>query len=101
MQPSYGQLWDLRYACSCGRKSELSLTIDTFQVQLPSYHWTKNQIVSNGWLPANSIWTYLASSSVSGVCVLIMMQPADTVSLQSLGILHELTAFHSDADADV
>ncbi|KZP25279.1 oxaloacetate carrier [Athelia psychrophila] len=47
-------------------------------VQLPSYNWTKNQIISNGWLPATSIWTYLASSSVSGVCVCIVMQPADT-----------------------
>ncbi|KAI0046623.1 oxaloacetate carrier [Auriscalpium vulgare] len=47
-------------------------------VQLPTYNWTKNQLVSRGILPANSIWTYLASSSVSGICVLIMMQPADT-----------------------
>ncbi|EGN99275.1 hypothetical protein SERLA73DRAFT_182207 [Serpula lacrymans var. lacrymans S7.3] len=47
-------------------------------VQLPTYHWTKNQIVSNGLLPANSIWTFLASSSVSGICVCIVMQPADT-----------------------
>jgi len=49
-------------------------------VQLPTYNWTKNQLVSRGILPADSIWTYLASSSVSGVCVLAMMQPADTVS---------------------
>ncbi|KAF8560093.1 mitochondrial carrier [Imleria badia] len=47
-------------------------------VQLPTYNWTKNQLVTNGILPANSIWTYLASSSVSGVCVCIVMQPADT-----------------------
>lgn len=47
-------------------------------VQLPTYNWTKNQLVSRGILPAGSIWTYLASSSVSGVCVLVMMQPADT-----------------------
>jgi hypothetical protein len=39
------------------------------QVQLPTYNWTKNQLVSRGILPADSIWTYLASSSVSGVCV--------------------------------
>jgi hypothetical protein len=39
------------------------------QVQLPTYNWTKSQLVSRGFLPANSIWTYLASSSVSGVCV--------------------------------
>ncbi|KAI0004194.1 oxaloacetate carrier [Russula compacta] len=47
-------------------------------VQLPTYNWTKNQLVSRSILPADSIWTYLASSSVSGVCVLVMMQPADT-----------------------
>ncbi|KAI0001885.1 mitochondrial carrier [Russula vinacea] len=47
-------------------------------VQLPTYNWTKNQLVSRGILPADSIWTFLASSSVSGVCVLVMMQPADT-----------------------
>ncbi|KAI0783290.1 oxaloacetate carrier [Abortiporus biennis] len=47
-------------------------------VQLPTYNFTKNQLVNRGILPANSIWTYLASSSVSGICVLIMMQPADT-----------------------
>ncbi|KAH7930928.1 mitochondrial carrier [Leucogyrophana mollusca] len=47
-------------------------------VQLPTYNWTKNQLVTNGLLPANNIWTYLASSSVSGICVLIVMQPADT-----------------------
>ncbi|KAF8846094.1 mitochondrial carrier [Paxillus ammoniavirescens] len=47
-------------------------------VQLPTYNWTKNQLVTRGILPANSIWTYLASSSVSGVCVCIVMQPADT-----------------------
>jgi len=47
-------------------------------VQLPTYNWTKNQLVSRGILQADSIWTYLASSSVSSVCVLVMMQPADT-----------------------
>ncbi|OAX40072.1 mitochondrial carrier [Rhizopogon vinicolor AM-OR11-026] len=47
-------------------------------VQLPTYKWTKNQLSSNGLLPSNSILTYLASSSVSGVCVCIVMQPADT-----------------------
>jgi len=47
-------------------------------VQLPSYVWTKNQLVTHNILPANSIWTYLASSSVSGACVCIVMQPADT-----------------------
>ncbi|TCD68317.1 Mitochondrial oxaloacetate carrier protein [Steccherinum ochraceum] len=47
-------------------------------VQLPTYMWTKNQLVSHGISRPDSIWTYLASSSVSGICVLMMMQPADT-----------------------
>ncbi|KAI0931543.1 hypothetical protein AcV5_004994 [Taiwanofungus camphoratus] len=47
-------------------------------VQLPTYNWTKNQLIQRGILPADSIWTFLASSSVSGMCVLAMMQPADT-----------------------
>jgi len=47
-------------------------------VQLPSYNWTKNQLITRDILPADSIWTYLASSTVSGVCVCVVMQPADT-----------------------
>ncbi|KIK30188.1 hypothetical protein PISMIDRAFT_671325 [Pisolithus microcarpus 441] len=47
-------------------------------VQLPTYNWTKSQLVTRGILPANSVWTYLASSSVSGICVCLVMQPADT-----------------------
>ncbi|KIK70643.1 hypothetical protein GYMLUDRAFT_253985 [Collybiopsis luxurians FD-317 M1] len=47
-------------------------------VQLPSYNFTKNQLIKNGILPANSTWTFLASSTVSGICVCIVMQPADT-----------------------
>lgn len=47
-------------------------------VQLPTYNWTKKQLVDRGILPADSIWTFLASSSVSGLCVLAAMQPADT-----------------------
>lgn len=38
-------------------------------VQLPSYNWTKNQLVSREILPADSTWTFLASSTVSGACV--------------------------------
>ncbi|KAJ7878594.1 mitochondrial carrier domain-containing protein, partial [Mycena leptocephala] len=38
-------------------------------VQLPSYNLTKNFLVSRDILPANSTWTFLASSAVSGVCV--------------------------------
>ncbi|KAH9947120.1 mitochondrial carrier [Amylocystis lapponica] len=47
-------------------------------VQLPTYNWTKNQLVSRGISRPDSIWTFLASSSVSAMCVLTMMQPADT-----------------------
>lgn len=47
-------------------------------VQLPSYNFTKNQLVKHDILPANSPWTFLASSSVSGMCVCLVMQPADT-----------------------
>ncbi|KAL7414380.1 mitochondrial carrier domain-containing protein [Mrakia frigida] len=46
-------------------------------VQLPSYFFTKSFLVDNGYLSATSPWTYLASSSVSGMVVLVM-QPADT-----------------------
>ncbi|KAJ2935637.1 hypothetical protein H1R20_g1460, partial [Candolleomyces eurysporus] len=48
------------------------------QVQLPSYNFTKRTLISNGILPEDSTWTFLASSSVSGACVLVCMQPADT-----------------------
>ncbi|KAJ2914783.1 hypothetical protein MD484_g5649, partial [Candolleomyces efflorescens] len=47
-------------------------------VQLPSYNFTKRTLISNGILPEDSTWTFLASSSVSGACVLVVMQPADT-----------------------
>ncbi|EDR15214.1 uncharacterized protein LACBIDRAFT_301187 [Laccaria bicolor S238N-H82] len=47
-------------------------------VQLPSYIFAKNQLVKHDILPANSTWTFLASSSISGACVCVVMQPADT-----------------------
>jgi solute carrier family 25 protein 34/35 len=64
-------------------------------VQLPSYNFTKSQIVKHGILPADSAWTFLLSSTVSGACVVrthsqitvpanlsmlqcVAMQPADT-----------------------
>ncbi|KAJ7597460.1 mitochondrial carrier domain-containing protein [Mycena floridula] len=47
-------------------------------VQLPSYNFTKSLLVENQVLPANSTWTFLASSAVSGMCVCLAMQPADT-----------------------
>ena len=51
------------------------------QVQLPSYNWTKNHLISNGILPADSVWTFLASSSVSGMCVVCIVSPDFTPSL--------------------
>ncbi|ESK92718.1 oxaloacetate carrier [Moniliophthora roreri MCA 2997] len=47
-------------------------------VQLPSYNFTKTQLVKRGILPEGSTWTFLASSTVSGACVCLAMQPADT-----------------------
>ncbi|KAI0776580.1 oxaloacetate carrier [Trametes elegans] len=47
-------------------------------VQIPSYIWTKNQLVSHGMASLDSPWTYLMSSSVSGVVLCLAMQPADT-----------------------
>ncbi|KAF8884859.1 mitochondrial carrier [Mucidula mucida] len=48
-------------------------------VQVPSYVWAKHQLVGHGILPADSFWTFLASSSVSGLVALAAMQPTDTV----------------------
>ncbi|KAG6813229.1 hypothetical protein H0H92_013116 [Tricholoma furcatifolium] len=47
-------------------------------VQLPSYNFTKTQLVKHGILPADSTWSFLLSSTVSGLCVCLAMQPADT-----------------------
>lgn len=38
-------------------------------VQLPSYNWTKTNLVNYGIFPPDSHWTWLASSTVSGACV--------------------------------
>ncbi|KAI5474320.1 oxaloacetate carrier [Pseudohyphozyma bogoriensis] len=46
-------------------------------VQLPSYILAKKTL--NGWGMKDGILVYLASSTFAGMCVLIMMQPADTV----------------------
>ncbi|CDZ96261.1 oxaloacetate carrier [Phaffia rhodozyma] len=48
-------------------------------VQLPSYFFAKNLLTENGLTSPTSFWTYLLSSSFSGICVCIVMQPADTV----------------------
>jgi len=47
-------------------------------VQLPSYNWTKRLLVENGWGRTDGTGTFLASSAVSGACVCVVMQPADT-----------------------
>ncbi|CEL56797.1 Mitochondrial oxaloacetate transport protein OS=Saccharomyces cerevisiae (strain ATCC 204508 / S288c) GN=OAC1 PE=1 SV=1 [Rhizoctonia solani AG-1 IB] len=47
-------------------------------VQLPSYNWTKTTLVKNNISSLDSTWTFLASSTVSGICVCLVMQPADT-----------------------
>ena len=44
-------------------------------VQLPSYNWIKTQIVSRGILPADSMLTFLASSTISGICVVCPSLP--------------------------
>lgn len=41
---------------------------NTVKVQLPSYNWTKKTLVKQG-MHADSTWTFLASSTVSGACV--------------------------------
>ncbi|KAF8919188.1 oxaloacetate carrier, partial [Mucidula mucida] len=47
--------------------------------QVPTYVWAKRQFIGRGILPADSFWTFLASSSVSGLVALAAMQPTDTV----------------------
>jgi solute carrier family 25 protein 34/35 len=60
-------------------------------VQLPAYNWAKTYLVNlksentlayNPFLlfaeKPNSFWTYLISSTFSGLCVCAVMQPADT-----------------------
>ncbi|KAG2755364.1 hypothetical protein P692DRAFT_20890574, partial [Suillus brevipes Sb2] len=53
----------------CGMDAAILRTAMGSSVQLPTYNWTKNQLVGNAILPGDSVWTFLASSSVSGVCV--------------------------------
>lgn len=78
-------------------------------MQLPTYNWTKNHLVKAGIANANSVWAFLASSSVSGICVVcafsismqyfslnkydyqcIAMQPADTVGVLTVNFMEEL-----------
>nr|XP_019007866.1 solute carrier family 25, member 34/35 [Kwoniella pini CBS 10737]OCF46647.1 solute carrier family 25, member 34/35 [Kwoniella pini CBS 10737] len=46
-------------------------------VQLPSYNLGKHYLTKWG-MKDDSFWTFFLASSLSGVCVCIMMQPADT-----------------------
>ncbi|KAF8323850.1 oxaloacetate carrier [Clavulina sp. PMI_390] len=46
--------------------------------QLPSYNYAKSQLVSKLNMNPDSIGTFLLSSTISGVCVCIAMQPGDT-----------------------
>ncbi|KAF8716100.1 hypothetical protein AX14_012430 [Amanita brunnescens Koide BX004] len=63
-----------------GMDASLLRTSMGSSVQLPSYNFTKNLLVKNGIMSADSTLTFLLSSSVSGVCVCIVMQPADTAT---------------------
>lgn len=38
-------------------------------MQLPSYNYAKSKLVSSGLMSDSSYWTYLVSSSFSGICV--------------------------------
>ncbi|ESK90474.1 oxaloacetate carrier [Moniliophthora roreri MCA 2997] len=62
-----------------GTSAAVLRTASGSSVQVPSYVWAKGQFVKHGILPADSFWTFLASSSVSGLVALAAMQPTDTV----------------------
>jgi solute carrier family 25, member 34/35 len=53
-------------------------------VQLPSYNFTKQQLVLHGFSQADSIWTYLASSTVSGICVVCSTPSSFTTLLTNV-----------------
>jgi hypothetical protein len=46
-------------------------------VQLPSYNYAKSKLVSNGLMSDSSYWTYLVSSSFSGICVVSIIAGSD------------------------
>lgn len=102
----YERRWVLRYVY----KANSMHLLKNRQVQLPSYNFTKHQLVKHNILPADSTWTFLASSSVSGLCVVcdilwsfaryakidlkcLVMQPADTVSLLFYLVLLLMSCF--------
>ncbi|KAK8850598.1 hypothetical protein IAR55_004517 [Kwoniella newhampshirensis] len=47
-------------------------------VQLPSYNMGKYYLTTKMGMKDDSFWTFLLASSLSGVCVCLAMQPADT-----------------------
>ncbi|KAF8634871.1 hypothetical protein AX15_000626 [Amanita polypyramis BW_CC] len=63
-----------------GMDASLLRTCMGSSVQLPSYTFAKNLLVTYGILPADSTRTFLVSSSISSVCVCLVMQPADTAT---------------------
>ena len=55
-------------------------------VQLPSYNYAKSKLVSNGIMSDSSYWTYLVSSSFSGICVV----SASRIVMSSLNSAQQL-----------
>jgi solute carrier family 25 protein 34/35 len=77
-QHYYKSSWDALFTIFCadgfrglvrGIDAAILRTAMGSSVQLPSYNWTKSNLVNYGILPADSHWTWLASSTVSGACV--------------------------------
>ena len=79
-----------------GMDAAILRTATGSSVQLPTYNWTKNQLVTHGILPGNSIWTYLASSSVSGVCVVCRVTTSKLVPLIGLEVYCDATSRYSE-----
>ncbi|MBW0488229.1 hypothetical protein O181_027944 [Austropuccinia psidii MF-1] len=56
-------------------------------VQLPAYNYAK--LYLEPYFSSQSLWLYFASSSLSGLCVLVAMQPADTTLTRMYNQSHE------------
>jgi len=70
-------------------------------VQLPSYNLAKSLIVNHGILPADSIWTFFLSSSVSGACVVhsyVIYLMTASYNWYLLADGHATYRYHFDAD---
>jgi solute carrier family 25 protein 34/35 len=70
-----------------GSDAAILRTATGSSVQLPSYNFTKEQMVTHGLSQADSIWTYLASSTVSGICVVCPMSSSFATLLLTLNAL--------------